>query len=321
MATSSFANPLVEQRELLAGKAAVALDSKVIRVTGDDRLKWLHALLSQNIVNLQPGDSCEALLLDPQGHIEAALHIVDDGLSTILIVDESRAELVFEHLTKMRLRTKVTIELLPELQVFATFGSPLPGATVVWHDPWPGVYPGGHRYATSTGEPWDYFESVATKTELASAGTIALEALRIAAHRPSLAEVDEKTLPHELDWMATGVHLSKGCYRGQEAVAKVHNLGHPPRRLVLLHLDGSGHLLPELNAKVYFGETEVGRVTSAATHLEAGAIALAVIKRTVAEDALLEVEGHISAAQQVIVPQSAGKAVTVPRKNLLGGRR
>lgn len=321
MATSSFGNPLVEQRDLLSGKASVALDSKVITITGEDRLKWLHALLSQNIVNLKPGEACEALLLNPQGHIESSIHLVDDGNTATLIVDADTADHTLAHLTKMKLRTRVTIELQDELQVFATFGKPLEAAKTVWHDPWPGVYPGGHRYSTATGEPWDYFESIAEGSPLTQAGIIALEALRIASHRPAMSEVDDKTLPHELDWLTTGVHLSKGCYRGQESVAKVHNLGHPPRRLVLLHLDGSGHLLPEIGAKVYLGETEVGRITSAGTHYEAGAIALAVIKRTVAEDALLEVEGNISASQQVIVPQSAGKVVTVPRNKLMMGRR
>ena len=138
MSTSSFGNPLVEQRDLLSGKASVALDSKVITVTGEDRLKWLHALLSQNIVNLKPGESCEALLLNPQGHIEAALHIVDDGVTTTLIVDESAAELVLSHLTKMKLRTKVEIELHDELQVFGSFEKSIEGASVVWNDPWPG---------------------------------------------------------------------------------------------------------------------------------------------------------------------------------------
>ena len=321
MATASFGNPLVEQRNLLAGRASVKLDSKVILVRGDDRLNWLHALLSQNIVNLKPGDSCEALLLDPQGHIEAAIHIIDDGQSTTLIVDEASAEKVLEHLKRMKLRTKVEITLEEELRVFASFVAPLVGATTVWQDPWPEVYPGGHRYSKAVGEPWPYFESIADASVLEDAGTAALEALRIAALRPSLAEVDDRTLPHELDWLATGVHLSKGCYRGQEAVAKVHNLGHPPRRLVLLHLDGSGHLLPELGARVFHGETEVGRVTSAATHFEAGSIALAVLKRNCPTDVVLEVEGNISAAQVVIVPQDAGKAVTIPRKNLMGSRK
>jgi len=321
LAIGSFSNPLVEQRDLLSGKSAVALESKVIRVIGDDRLKWLHALLSQNIVNLLPGESAEALLLDPQGHIEANLHVVDDGRITWLIVEQPQAQLVVDHLTRMKLRTKVTIELADELQVFASFGAPLENANVVWVDPWPEVYPGGHRYAAKAGEVWNYIESIAELNPLAPAGTSALEALRIMAHRPSMEEVDDKTLPHELDWLATGVHLSKGCYRGQEAVAKVHNLGHPPRRLVLLHLDGSGHLLPEIGAKVYFGETEVGRITTAGSHFEAGAVALAVVKRTVPEDAELEVTGSITANQEVIVPISAGKMVNVPRKNLMRSTR
>ena len=72
------------------------------------------------------------------------------------------------------------------------------------------------------------------------AGTWAYEALRIAAGRPRLGlDTDHRTIPHELGWIETAVHLSKGCYRGQETVARVHNLGHPPRRLVRLHLDGA----------------------------------------------------------------------------------
>lgn len=311
----------MEQRDLLQGVSSVELDSKVIRVTGEERLKWLHALLSQNLVNLKPGQSCEALLLDPQGHVEASLHVIDDGDSTWMIVNDAQSQLVADHLAKMKLRTKVSIELLDELKVFASFESSLADSKIAWHDPWPNVYPGGIRYASATGDEWNYFESIAERSPLKPAGTAALDALRIAAHRPSMQDVDEKTLPHELDWLATGVHLSKGCYRGQEAVAKVHNLGHPPRRLVLLHLDGSGHLLPEHGSKVFFGDTEVGRVTSVGLHFEAGAIALALVKRTVAEDAVLEVEGNITAAQEVIVPQSAGKAVTIPRKNLMGSKR
>ena len=82
-------------------------------------------------------------------------------------------------------------------------------------------------------------------------GTWALEALRVAAWRPRLGhETDHRTIPHEVDWLRTAVHLTKGCYRGQETVARVHNLGRPPRRLVMLHLDGSGHGLPEQGADV-----------------------------------------------------------------------
>lgn len=320
MATASFSNPLVEQRGLLAGTSAVALDKSIITVVGVDRLTWLHALLSQNLRGLRPGDSAEALLLNPQGHIDSIAHVVDDGETTSLLVEAESAQVLFDHLTKMKLRTKVELTLTNELQVFGSFGKPIEGASLIWHDPWPNVYPGGHRYAKTSGEGWDYYESLAETCALEPAGTEALTALRIAAHRPDVAEVDDKTLPHELDLLTTAVHLSKGCYRGQEAVAKVHNLGHPPRRLVLLHLDGSAHVMPKPGTAVTHGDQEVGRVTSVATHYEAGAIALAVVKRNLDLAAPLEIEG-VSAAQEEIVPQDAGKTVTIDRKSLMGGRR
>lgn len=133
------------------------------------------------------------------------------------------------------------------------------------------------------------------------AGTWAWEALRVEAWRPRLGhEVDERTIPHELDWLRTGVHLNKGCYRGQETVARVVNLGRPPRRLVMLHLDGSDHLLPDVGAEVRHGEKVVGRLTSVVRHEELGPVGLAVIKRNVPADATLDVAG-VAAAQEVVV--------------------
>ncbi|WP_233206139.1 folate-binding protein YgfZ [Cryobacterium sp. N19] len=165
------------------------------------------------------------------------------------------------------------------------------------------------------------------------AGLLALEALRIAAWRPRRArEVDEKSIPHELDWLRTAVHLSKGCYRGQETVAKVHNLGHPPRRLVMLHLDGSEGVLPAPGDPVQADRVRpeqeaervtVGAITSSAIHYELGPIALAVIKRTIPAASTLYVESEgisISAAQEIIVPQSAGSVADIPRLPRLGVR-
>jgi tRNA-modifying protein YgfZ len=106
------------------------------------------------------------------------------------------------------------------------------------------------------------------------------------------------------------VHLNKGCYRGQETVARVHNLGHPPRRLVFLHLDGSEDRLPRHGDPVTANDASVGFVGSAARHYELGPIALALIKRTVPVDAPLQADG-IPAAQEVIVPPEAGANVTV----------
>jgi folate-binding protein YgfZ len=161
------------------------------------------------------------------------------------------------------------------------------------------------------------------------AGTWASEALRIAAWRPrAAAEVDATTLPHELDWLRTAVHLHKGCYRGQETVAKVHNVGRPPRRLVMLHLDGSGHGLPAAGAAVMSGDVAVGRVTSAARHHEAGPIALALVKRSIDPAQTLTVESDadpIAAAQEVIVAPEGTSADRPPApgptaKGLLLGR-
>jgi folate-binding Fe-S cluster repair protein YgfZ len=117
------------------------------------------------------------------------------------------------------------------------------------------------------------------------------------------------------------VHLSKGCYRGQETVAKVHNLGHPPRRLIMLHLDGSDALLPGSGSPVLLDGTAVGVVTSSARHHELGPIALAMVKRSLDPSAALTVEAEgvaIAAAQQVIVPTDAGATAGVPRLPRLG---
>ncbi len=156
----------------------------------------------------------------------------------------------------------------------------------MWIDPWPNVAAGGHAYAMVEPHPGaerDWAEAIVTRAEeqriadaavageLSLAGLVAAEALRIAAWRPRWAnEVDDRSLPHETDWLRTAVHLEKGCYRGQETVAKVHNLGHPPRRVVALQLDGSDSVLPAHGDEVFAGDSAVGVVTSAALHFEDG---------------------------------------------------
>ena len=166
--------------------------------------------------------------------------------------------------------------------------------------------------------------TAAAAGDLALAGLTASDALRVAAWRPRwAAEVDGRTLPHEVDWLRTAVHLSKGCYRGQETVAKVHNLGHPPRRLVALQLDGSDSTFPEPGAAVRVGEDAVGVITSVALHYQDGPIALALVRRTTPVDAALTVDtadGPISAAQEIIVPPEAGATASIPRMPRLSRR-
>lgn len=345
---SHYGNPLVEQRALVAGTAVVELGHRgVVTVTGPDRLSWLDSVTSQALKRLAPGESAETLLLDPSGRVEHAAGVLDDGQTTWLLVDGSETESLASWLDSMRFMLRV--EVADRSADFATFGSfadlALPaadpsGVPLVWVDPWREIAVGGVGYAADEAHPghdWTYRETLVpiadreaiAASEIPVAGTLALEALRIAAWRPRLVtEADERTIPHELDWLRSAVHLDKGCYRGQETVAKVHNLGHPPRRIVMLHLDGSDNVLPAHGSPVSRGTgdeaREVGVITSSGTHYELGPIALAVIKRATDVSAPLTVlaEGTvIAASQETIVPPEAGAAAGVPRLPRLGAVR
>jgi tRNA-modifying protein YgfZ len=335
-----YGNPLGEQKRLAAGEAIVDLsDHAVLTVTGEDRLTWLDSLTSQSIAKLSVGESAETLLLDPTGRLEYDIRLLDDGVSTWLLLEASEAVGLHAWLSRMVFMLRVEVaDRSADFATIGTLGAPSfeaaspNGVPLVWHDPWVAVQRGGHQYSLVAEHPssgWTYSEILVERdrvpellarpasAQLAVAGTLALEALRIAAWRPRLAtEADERTIPHELDWLRSAVHLTKGCYRGQETIAKVHNLGHPPRRLVLLHLDGSDGVLPTHGDVVLAGDAEVGQVTSAALHYELGPIALAVIKRSTdpGVDLVVQSDGvHIAAAQEVIVPPSAGAEADVPR--------
>jgi len=344
-----YGNPLGEQRELVAGQAIVDLsDRDILSVSGPDRLSWLDSLTSQRLVGIASGVSAETLLLDPSGRVEYAARVLDDGDTTWLLMDAGTGAGFLAFLTKMRFTLRVevrdrcsefaTIGTLGELAEhprLASVAAAPNGVTLAWVDPWRSIVPGGFQYAAipnHPGESWNYLEVLVERSRLAelsslpAAGTLALEALRIAAWRPRAeTELDATTIPHELDWLRSAVHLSKGCYRGQETVAKVHNLGHPPRRLVMLHLDGSEGVLPVPGDEVLLGEGAVGRVTASALHHELGPIALAVVKRSADPAAPLAVQSTegplLAAAQQVIVPTDAGAEANIPRLPRVGAVR
>ena len=335
-----YGEPLKEQRVLAAGEAVVDCSNRgVLRVTGPDRLSWLDSLTSQRLTGLRPGDSAETLLLDPAGRIEHAAAVVDDGEATWLVVEAAEAAPFAGFLDRMRFMLRVEVaDVTDGFAVLAALGEApgMPTGGLVWRDPWTGTAVGGVTRADEDPHPGSGFPlrlvivPRAALDDLAAAGarlagSLALEALRIAAWRPRFArEVDARSIPHELDWLRSAVHLAKGCYRGQETVAKVHNLGRPPRRLVQLDLDGSDGVLPMPGDAVLDGDAEVGVVTSAALHFEEGPIALAVVKRSTAEsDALVvrSADGDLAAAQRVIVPADSGPAVAVPRLPRLGAVR
>lgn len=333
-------DPVREQRALARGEAVAALgDRTVVSVAGEDRLTWLDSITSQRLLSLAPGESTELLVLDPQGRVEHAAAVVDDGATTWLIADADDAPGLAKWLTMMRFRSRVEVALRDDVLVAGY----VPGgsaeetvrtlAEVVWTDPWSAVSPGGWQYSTADDHPATeraWCEAIVPPAAvdavraLPLAGTLAADALRIAAWRPRWSgEADDRAIPHEADWLRSAVHLNKGCYRGQETVAKVHNLGHPPRRLVMLHLDGSGSVLPARGAAVYAGDAQAGAVTSSALHYELGPIALALVSRRTPGDAALTVEAdgeRIAAAQEIIVPADAGATAAVPRLTRLSRR-
>jgi tRNA-modifying protein YgfZ len=306
-----YGDPYAEQRALDGALGLVDRSNRgVVRITGPDRLSWLHSLSTQALEKLEPGSTAEALILSPNGHVEHHLILTDDGSALWAHVEPHTAGPLLEFLESMRFMLRV--EPADVTDEFAVL-------TVMGPDVGPGW--GGDAAAAATyGFGADLIverdrlgEAAAGLQERGAklAGMWAYEALRIAAHRPRFGvDTDHRTIPHEVGWIEAAVHLDKGCYRGQETVARVHNLGHPPRRLVFLHLDGSEDRLPGHGGPVVAGDASVGFVGSAARHYELGPIALALIKRTVPVDATLLADG-IPAAQEVIVPPDAGANVTV----------
>ena len=318
-----YGDPFAEQRAAEGGLALVDRSHRgVIRITGPDRLSWLHSLTTQDTEHLPPGRTAEALILSPSGHVEHHLVLTDDGTALWAHVEPGTAGPLLEFLESMRFMLRVEpADVTADYAVLTLMG--------------PSAEPGlaGEAAASTRALGLDLIVArdrlAATAAAQAArgaapAGIWAYEALRIAARRPRFGlDTDHRTIPHEVGWIGTAVHLSKGCYRGQETVARVHNLGHPPRRLVFLHLDGSEDRLPAHGDPVTLDGAAVGFLGSAARHYELGPIALALVKRTVLVGAPLAAAG-LPAAQEVIVPPDAGANVTVtlrrPRGDALRAR-
>jgi tRNA-modifying protein YgfZ len=260
---------------------------EVVSVTGPDRLSWLHTLTCQHLSDLAPGVGIEALILSPHGHIEHHLSIVDDGETTWLDVEQGTAAALVDHLERMRFMLRV--EVARDARAVLTAVGDAGDAALALGEPISRRMPWGVDLLVDRSG----VDDVVAALGVPLVGHAAFEAARVAVRRPRLGfETDHRSIPNELPWLETAVHLNKGCYRGQETVARTHNLGRPPRRLVLLHLDGA---LPERGAPVQAQERTVGWVGTAAYHAELGPIALAVIKRNVPDEQPL-VAGGIAAS-------------------------
>lgn len=294
-----------EQRTLESGQGFVDLSHRdVIRVSGPDRLTWLHSLTTQHLESLAPKVWTGVLILSPQGHVEHAFFGYDDGLGDegafTAHTEPGAAAALVEFLDRMRFMMRVEVaDVTAEL-------------AVTWR-PRPTQVEVRAEGASKPESPYDNYEIVprdrlTTYAEAAgpACGLWAFEALRIARGEPRLGlDTDHRTIPNEAGWIGPAVHLDKGCYRGQETVARVHTLGRPPRRLTLLHLDGSENRLPPVGADLLMGEKVVGFVGTSARHHELGPIALGMVKRNVPLDATLTVDG-MPAAQEVLVDPEVG---------------
>ena len=277
-----FGEPNKEQKELVSGNGWADLSHRaVISISGKDRLTWLHALTTQHLEKLTPGDWQEALILDTQGHIVEQLFLVDDGKITWIHTESQRVAPLIEYLEKMKFMLEV--EVKDQSNNYAVLRAAGLADNI-----------GGPYALVPRGELGDTVS--AFNKAHPQVGIWALEALRVAQGRARLLfEVDHKSIPNELGFLNKAVHMQKGCYRGQETVAKVFNLGQPPRKLVLLHLDGSMVELPEHGAKITLEGKEIGYIGTVARHFELGPIALGVIKRNTPQQAQL-LAGNIPAS-------------------------
>lgn len=295
----------VEQRTLSSGDGFVDLSHRdVVRIAGPDRLTWLHQLTTQYVEGLPSGVWVDAAILSPTGHVEHFFHGYDDGSAYTCWTEPGAGEALAAYLERMRFWSEVTVSLEPEL-------------ATMWR---PAADDPAGRYAFVARDRMEAFAAAAGP----ACGLWAFEALRIARGEPRFGmDTDHRTIPNEVGWIALGseglvgpaaraVHLDKGCYRGQETVARVHTLGRPPRRLVLLHLDGSENRLPAAGSPLELDGKEVGFIGSSARHFELGPIALGLVKRTVPVDAQLAADG-MPAAQEIVVDPEVGLHVR-PRR-------
>ncbi len=309
-----YGDPLREQRAVARGAGWVDRSTRgVIAVPGPDRLSWLHSITSQHLSAVADGTGTEGLVLSPHGHVEQHFVLAELAGTTWLDTEPGAAPALLAYLESMRFLLRVEPrDATAELAVLTVAGpdaaAVLAGAGLPAPERWQVVPLDGGGFARRTRDretdllvPRPALAAVADRLTAAGAtpvGTWAYEALRVEEHRPRLGfETDHRTIPHEVGWIGTAVHLDKGCYRGQETVARVHNLGRPPRRLVLLHLSGERDELPAPGTPLLLDGRAVGFLGTAVHHHELGPVALGVVKRAVADGTVLDAAGIPAAVE------------------------
>ena len=307
-----YGDPLGEQRA--AADEAVVVDRShrvVLQLTGGERKSWLHNISSQHVSELPDGTVTQNLSLDGQGRVEDHWIQTELGDATYLDTESWRGEPLLAYLRKMVFWADVTIEQA-DLAVLSLLGPRLAdeallaviGVSSLPAENTAAAVPGG-GFVRRLGGPGIELDLVVPRAQAADwldrltaagvrrAGVWTYEAHRVTALRPRLGvDTDERTIPHEVGWIGSAVHLDKGCYRGQETVARVHNLGKPPRMLVLLHLDGSTDR-PATGDPVLAGGRAVGRLGTVVDHVDLGPVALALLKRGLPPETALTTGGEV----------------------------
>jgi len=299
-----YGDPLGEQRALVTGAGLVDRSHRdVLTVAGPDRLPWLHSICSQHVSDLVDGESTESLVLSPHGHVEQHWQVTELGETVWIDTEPGAAAEVLGYLEKMRFLKRVDLaDVSAEWAVFSLIGPAtsdvlraaglpipeagravaLPAGGFVRAMSWPG--PGGVDLVLPAALAPEIARSLRTAGAV-PAGIWAFEALRVEARRPRLGfETDHRTIPHEIGWIGGAVHLNKGCYRGQETVARVQNLGKPPRRLVFVYLGGESDVLPPAGTPLEVDGRAVGFLGTAVHHHEFGPVALGVLKRSITSE-------------------------------------
>jgi folate-binding protein YgfZ len=305
-----FGEPFKEKRELVAGRGRVDLSHRgVVTVTGTDRKSWLHSITTQDFES--PVAHLTSLILSPHGHIEHDIHVVEHNETVWISCEPGTVNELIHYLESMKfmLRVEVT-DVSDQIAIVGAPGWIESDTYPVWHssEAFVNGLQVSDKYVATRPADWKVSELFVPRSELdqvpsqeTQVGTWAWEAHRIRAGVPRLNfETDHKTIPHEVGLIGSSVHMNKGCYRGQETVARVYNLGKPPRRLVMLHLDGHAVVMPPTGTPVMNGDVQVGFLGTVARHHELGPIALALVKRNTPVDVQLMVEG-VAAMQEIIV--------------------
>jgi folate-binding protein YgfZ len=218
-------------------------------------------MVSNDVEALAAGDACPALLLTAKARLIAPLVVLRRGEDDFLLLTEpGLGEVVRGHLTRMRLRAQCEIDVEEHASVLVF------GAATGFPTDWPGAH-----------------EAVDSDLATTLSGE-ELELRRIESGVPRWQrELDDRILPAEAGVDRTHISFSKGCYPGQEPVARLHFRGHPNRGLRILELDE----VPEYDAPLLYDGREVGRVTSAARRPDGSVVALAYVRTEVPDDAAL----------------------------------